>query len=266
MDVDDSKNPKIVGEVSSGITAPQAIAVQFRYAFLTDRDGFKVLDITEPTSPKLLPNATVPLKSARRLYTALTYAYVANGPEGIAIIDIERPPAPRLRQMFNAGGKLRDTRAIQIGAVNASMFGLVADGSNGFHVLQLVSPENVPQYMGFAPPPNPKWIASYQTKGEAIAISRGLDRDRVVDESGNQTVVFGRRGARPFNLEEISAFFRPSSGASNSLYQVDDVTLVNGKLIRSSGENLSIPLPFPATAPQEQPRYRTRTRITRRGE
>ncbi len=225
-----------------------------------------MLDITEPTSPKLLPTATVPLKSARKLYVARTYAYVANGPEGIAIIDVERPTTPKLRQMFNADGKLRDTRAIQIGAVNASMFGLVADGSNGFHVLQLISPENVPQYMGFTPPPNPKWIASYKTKGEAVAISRGLDRDRVVDESGNQTVVFGRRGARPFNLEEISAFFRPVSGATNTIYQVDDVTLLNGKLIRSTGENLTQPLTFTNATPEEPPRYRNRTRITRRGE
>jgi hypothetical protein len=266
VDVNDPKNPKIVGEVNSGITAPQSISIQFRYAFLTDSDGLKVLDITDPTSPRLLPNATVPLKSARKLYVARTYAYVANGPEGLAIIDIERPPTPRLRQMFNADGKLRDTRAIQIGAVNASMFGLVADGSNGFHILQLISPENVPQYMGFTPPPNPKWIASYKTKGEAVAISRGLDRDRVVDESGNQTVVFGRRGARPFNLEEISAFFRPGSGATNTIYQVDDVTLLNGKLIRSTGENLSPPLTFTNTVPEEQPRYRSRARITRRGE
>jgi hypothetical protein len=35
-----------------------------------------------------------------------------------------------------------------------------------------------------------------------VAISKGLDRDRAVDESGNQIGVFGRVGARPLNLEE----------------------------------------------------------------
>jgi hypothetical protein len=35
-----------------------------------------------------------------------------------------------------------------------------------------------------------------------LSISKGLDRDRAVDESGHQVAVFGRRGARPFNLEE----------------------------------------------------------------
>src|SRR5207237_8727972 len=120
-----------------------------------------------------------------------------------------------------ADGNLRDTRSVQIGSVNASMFAVVADGRNGFHVLQLISPENVPQFMGFTPRPNPKWIASYKTHGPAVAISRGLDRDRVVDESGNQTVVFGRRGSRPFNVAEMSRLFR-SSADTNTIYRVSD--------------------------------------------
>ena len=36
----------------------------------------------------------------------------------------------------------------------------------------------------------------------AYIISKGIDRDRAVDEDGNQLAVFGRRGARPFNGEE----------------------------------------------------------------
>jgi len=38
-------------------------------------------------------------------------------------------------------------------------------------------------------------------------VSEGLDRDRAVDESGNQLSVFGRVGARPFNLEEQQRLF-----------------------------------------------------------
>ncbi len=40
---------------------------------------------------------------------------------------------------------------------------------------------------GFDPKPNPQLVATYRTEGEALAVSRGLDRDRVCDESGNQT-------------------------------------------------------------------------------
>ncbi len=38
-------------------------------------------------------------------------------------------------------------------------------------------------------------------------MSKGLDRDRAVDESGNQLAVFGRWGARPFNRAEMQRMY-----------------------------------------------------------
>src|SRR6185503_10337539 len=86
---------------------------------------------------------------------------------------------------------------------NASLFAYVADGKNGLRILQLTSPETMPEYAGFSPRPRPDLIATFKTKGDALAISKPLDRDRAVDESGNQISVFGRRGARPFTLDEM---------------------------------------------------------------
>jgi hypothetical protein len=192
---------------------------------------------------------------------ARTYAYVANGPEGLAIIDVENPERPHVDQMFNAGGLLNDTRAVQIGSVNASQFALVADGRNGLRVVQLISPDTVPGAQGFSPRPNPKLIATYPTAGEAIAVSRGLERDRVVDETGGQTVVFGRRGSRPFHLDEMEKFYlRSDSGESKegrrwgSLDYVEDVLARNGKLMTKSGVFLSpLPQSTPLPAANESP-------------
>jgi hypothetical protein len=161
--------------------------------------------------------------------------------------------------MFNAGGALNDTRAVQIGSVNASQFALVADGKNGLRVLQLISPDTVPGAMGFSPRPNPKLIATYPMKGEAICVSRGLERDRVVDETGGQTVVFGRRGARPFHLSEMLPFFRHSTvvdakddlRGEGELYRVEDVTLSGGVLTTKSGALLT-PLATPTPSPLPQ--------------
>jgi hypothetical protein len=50
-------------------------------------------------------------------------------------------------------------------------------------------------------------IATYHTHGPALAVSKGIDRDRAVDESGNQLAVFGRRGARPFNRQEMERMY-----------------------------------------------------------
>jgi hypothetical protein len=260
IDVHDPTHPQIVGELTNGfLRNPRCIAVQFRYGFVTDDDGMKVVDLTEPTRPAPIPRATVRLNHAQRLYVARTYAYVANGPEGLAIIDVENPERPRLDQMFNANGALNDTRAVQIGSVSASEFALVADGKNGLRVVQLISPDTVPGAQGFSPRPNPKLIATYRTHGEAICVSRGLERDRVVDETGGQTVVFGRRGSRPFHLDEMEKFYRRSTSTDDKnvaskgdLYFVEDVAVSGGVLQTKSGITLTpVPTPTPSISPGE---------------
>jgi hypothetical protein len=259
IDVSDEMHPRITGEVTGNfLRNPHCVTTQFRYAFVTDDDGLKVLDITDPDHPQPIRGAVVKLRNPGRLYVARTYAYVANGPEGLAIIDVENPESPRLDQMFNADGQLNDTRAVQIGSVSASEFALVADGRNGLRIVQLISPDTVAGAQGFSPRPNPRLIATYPTKGEAIALSRGLERDRVVDETGGQTVVFGRRGSRPFHLDEIEKFYLNSGGESKdgrfwrSLYFVEDVTARNRQLMTKSGVLLN-PLPGPEPAATVSP-------------
>ncbi len=254
VDVTTPSQPKIIGRSAEGVLKnPRKLAFQFLHVFVSDDDGVKVFSLEDPFAPKLI--ATVPLKDAQGLYAARTYLYVANGAEGLAILDIKNPAKPSVFQMFNAEGALNDTRAVQIGSVNASMFALVADGKNGLRVLQMISPENVPEYQGFSPAPNPKLIATYHTHGEAVAVGRGLDRDRVVDESGHQTVVFGRRGSRPFNEAEFNAFIRKSD---DTIYRVEDPVWKDGKLVTKSGapleptETFSKPEPEPLVLPANE--------------
>ncbi len=254
--------PGLVGELTGGLKNPRAIGVQFRYAFVTDDEGFKVLDITEPAGPRLIPGAFVPLKHAQRFYLARTYAYVADGTDGLAFIDISNPEKPRLERLYSADGKLTDTRAVQIGSVNASEFALVADGKNGLRVLQLISPENVPGAAGFSPVPNPKLIATFPTKSPAVAVSRGLDRDRVVDESGNETVVFGRRGSRPFDLDEMKKFY----ARDGQLYSVENVSVRDGRLVTRSGEELKPTAEFQPAKSETATPPPDNERLMRRGQ
>ena len=114
--------------------------------------------------------------------------------------------------------------------------------------MALISPDSVPGAMGFSPRPNPALIATFPMHGEAVAVSRGLERDRVVDETGGQTVVFGRRGARPFQLSEMLPFFRRV--ATGELYRVEDVTARDGKLFTRGGRELQPnPTPTPTASP-----------------
>lgn len=95
---------------------------------------------------------------------------------------------------------------------------------NGLQVLQLTDPETMPTFAGFSPRPEPRLIATFKTKGPALAVSKGLDRDRAADESGNQVAVFGRRGARPFNLEEVNRLLRTNDGTGDFFRVSDEPT------------------------------------------
>ena len=210
VSINDPLNPRVLNRIS--LRGPRAVAVQFRYAFVVDQDGLKVIDVTEPERARLVDGASVRLSDAHDIYVARTYAYVANGKDGIAILDVEEPEHPRLDQTFNAEGKLNDVHQVKVAMTNASLFAYVADGKNGLRILQLTSPESMPEYAGFSPQPRPLLIATFKTKGEALAVSKALDRDRAVDESGNQVAVFGRRGARPFNFEELMRMLKTNDG------------------------------------------------------
>lgn len=213
VSIDDPMNPKIVSEVP--LKGAGHSAIQFRYAFVLDGEGMKVIDITDVKHPQI-KNA-VAIQPARDVYIARTYAYVAAGTKGLAIIDVEKPEHPCDPVFFNNG--VSDAYAVKVGMTNASLFAYVADGKNGLRVLQLTSPERTPELWGFSPPPKPELIATFKTKGEAIALSKGLDRDRAVDESGNQLAVFGRIGAGPLTLKEMRRLYTRPDG---TLYTVTD--------------------------------------------
>src|SRR5262249_12387355 len=71
VNLEDPLHPRIVGEVGSRyLRQPRAMAVQFRYAFVCDADGLKVLDITHPERPVVAQGATIPLQDARDVYVA----------------------------------------------------------------------------------------------------------------------------------------------------------------------------------------------------
>jgi hypothetical protein len=203
LDMSDPLNPRHVTTISDGIREARKIAIQFRYAFVCDADGLKVLDITYPEAPRLIPAATLPLADAEDIYVCRTYGYVAAGPQGMAIIDLSNPQNPGKPAMYNPDGALTGARAVRVGMTNASLYAYVAAGSNGLVVLQLTGAEaDTPGYLGFSPKPAPRVIARFKTEGPAVGLSTGLDRDRAVDEDGNQLTVFGRRGSRPFDLTE----------------------------------------------------------------
>jgi hypothetical protein len=224
VDVSNPMAPRVVTVIGApAIVRPRAVSVQFRYAFVVDSQGLKVIDITVPEHPEPVEGATVAISDARNLYVARTYAYVAGGSQGLVIVNVERPEHPQIDQVFNAGGEINDLNDVKLGMANIGLFAYLADGKNGMKVVQLLSPD-VPGYLGFSPRPIPQLIARFPTSGPAMAISKGLDRDRGVDESGNQLSVFDRLGSRPMTLDEMQRLYLHDG----KVYTVSDEPPVRG--------------------------------------
>ena len=127
-------------------------------------------------------------------------------------MDIERPEHPKPLQQYDAGGEITDAHDVVVASTNASLFAYVADGTGGLKVLQLTAPDTQPKFYGFSPEPRPQLIARYATRYPALSLSRPLERDRAVDETGGQVAVFGRRGARPFNGVEMRRMYLDANG------------------------------------------------------
>ncbi len=210
IDLSDPLDPRLAAVRE--LPDARASAIQFRYLWVTDAEGVKLFDVTDLRNPVARPAATVPLDDARKLYVARTFAYVAAKREGLVIIDVKKPEAPRIHARETLGGLMDDVEDVIVASTNASLFAYVADGRNGMKVLQLTSPDSQPNFYGFSPAPVPELIAWARTKSPAISLSKGLDRDRAVDETGGQIAVFGRIGSRPFTRKEMEKLFLTSSG------------------------------------------------------
>jgi hypothetical protein len=251
VSVADPLKPVVVAR-ATGPKGPRSIQVQFRYAFVCDQDGLTVLDVTDLSLPgatgelALKTVAQLPMKEANAIYVVRTYGYVAAGKQGLVIVDLERPEAPRVELAWNAGGAIDDARDVKVGITNASLFAYVADGKNGLRVVQLTSGDD-PGAQGFSPDPHPALVATAPVHGLALAISEGLDRDRAVDESGNQTGVFNRIGSRPLNLEEqLRMYVR-----NGQLFTVEDAP--PGPPIDFNVGGAAISVPGPAVNQDERP-------------
>jgi hypothetical protein len=111
----------------------------------------------------------------------------------------------------------------------------VADGKAGFKLLQLTSPDSQPNFYGFNPQPKPELIAWSKTSAPMLSLSKGLDRDRGVDETGGQIAVFGRLGSRPLNQQEMHKLYIDENG--KAYYVSDTPSESTEQAVESNAEN-----------------------------
>ncbi|MBM3992608.1 MAG: hypothetical protein FJ303_00400 [Planctomycetes bacterium] len=216
VSIDDPTRPTLTS--ITPLRNAKAVQVQFRYAFVCSEEGVTSLDVTNLAKPVL--RARLALPEAHNIYLARTYAYVAAGRHGLVILNITNPEQFGVDQVYNARGAINDLHDVKLGITYVSEFAYLADGKNGLRVVQLTSPDT-PGNQGFSPRPTPKLIATYPIPdgGHALSVGRALDRDRAVDESGNQIAVFGRIGAGPLSREDTQRMYLRRDGR---VWQVSD--------------------------------------------
>jgi LVIVD repeat len=218
VDLADPMMPKLKANIA--LADARASAIQFRYLWVSVADGVKLFDVTDLGSPVEVPSGFIPLANAQKIYLARTYAYIAAKADGLIIMDVKNPARPSLYEKVTFGGQLNDAEDVIVASTNASAFAYVADGRNGVKVIQLTSPSSQPNFYGFSPKPKPELISWAKTPSPALSLSKGLDRDRGVDETGGQQAVFGRLGSRPFMRSEMEKLFKDRQG---QVYKVNDV-------------------------------------------
>src|SRR5437764_4448034 len=163
----------------------------FGTLYVVDEYGVKLFDVTDLASPK--PVSKIDVGEVHKLYLGRTYCFCACGHKGLVILDVEHAETPKMYMTYNAGGCINDLHDVKLAITYTTEFAYLADGKNGFRILQLTKPEQPDNY-GFIEELHPELIATYPIPqgGHAHCISKALDRDRAVDESGNQLSVFGR--------------------------------------------------------------------------
>ncbi|MCD6043170.1 MAG: hypothetical protein K0R40_2773, partial [Burkholderiales bacterium] len=85
VDLNQPLKPRIASTIA--LPGAKAAALQFRYLFIVDGAGLKVADVTVPEKARRV--AEMSFQEAHKVYVARTYAYVAAGKQGLAIVDVE---------------------------------------------------------------------------------------------------------------------------------------------------------------------------------
>ncbi len=220
VDLDDPLQPRLVATVPLPDARALGAAVPLPVRRPTPT-GCRSIDVTDPDDAAARRTAHACRSPTRaRIYVARTYAYVAAG---------QRRARDRRRRAARAAARStrsstptassNDARDVVVGIDQRLAVRLRrrrrerAEGGPA-HLAR-----HPAQVLRLRPEPKPQLIAWRTTASPALALSKGLDRDRAVDETGDQIAVFGRLGSRPFNLDEMKRFYLQPDG---SVFTVTD--------------------------------------------
>jgi hypothetical protein len=188
-------------EVGAGSGAPVRFQVRGRHAFMANGwdDGLYVLDIGDPTEPRVLSKVPRVGSFGRPFDVALIddFALVAERGDGLGILDISDPAAPVRIGNFKLPGSLASSVMVR------GRTAYVGNESAGLVILDVDRPES-PVIVGSASPPtraNGVWL-----EGDLAFVAEWVEGLSLVDVSNLaeprlvRSIPFGGGVARAFDV------------------------------------------------------------------
>ena len=150
------------------------------YAYMIDMEGLRVIDISVPENPHEAAFYAVPIL-ATGVHVADNYAYVANGSEGLCVIDVSDP-----NQLRTVG--FCDTQDYvgnyTYGVCANGEYAYIGDGE-GLHMIDISNPLN-PHKVGFVPCTSA--VKDIYVTGDHAYLAASTSGLRVIDISAPETV------------------------------------------------------------------------------
>jgi len=148
-------------------------------------NGIATVTIATPTPTPTPTSAALTLKgsyntagSSVGVAVAGNYAYVADGSNGLVIVDVTNPAAPTLKGGYDTAGDSKDVAV-------AGKYAYVADGSNGLVIVDVTNPAA------------PTLKGSYNTAGDSWGVALAGNYAYVADDSNGLVIVDVTNPAAP---------------------------------------------------------------------
>lgn len=107
IDISDPQNPRLVSSLTTPYLPAKRLFVFESYAYVADGGKLLIINIEDPSNPHIVSTVDINpdffsnegllwVGYVEDVYVSSSFAYVANGGQGISIIDISNPRTPRI--------------------------------------------------------------------------------------------------------------------------------------------------------------------------
>ena len=158
---------------------PKSIFVSEDLAYVTNRKGLYIIDISEPEKPEII-GTILDNYSCEDVAVSDSIAYLADWDEGLQVVDVSDPRNPFLIDFENTGQAY--------GVFISENLAYVASGSYGLHIIDITNPENVKTvgHVYTSGYPNDVWVV--ENIAYVAAINAGIQIVDVSDYSKPQVI------------------------------------------------------------------------------